>query len=465
MTHRSGHVRDWLLVVAMTAVARPVAVLVGAAALVAFAVLRDWVPFVWIGLPVLVFTLVDLVTHRPRPPGRPVRPAEEPELSTLVRQVAERVAFRVPLAVRIVPEPDVGVQRTRAGTATVFLGLPLVRGLTTAELAVVVAREFVFRQHTADRRTALLLWARDSLVESLDDRLRAPAPLVERLLRASRTYTWPLARAADAGAAAVVGTPATRGALTRLATITATFHLLTDVWTQVLGEDGYPEDLYDALDAALADPYVASRVGTIDDDDDPMSAAVEPPLGIRLTELPDHPAYGWEETAPVPLHNADTLTRWCVRDLTGADEPRSDVRLLDLPPGRLDARLRETAARLAEAMGQDSAREAVRAAADAVADGTWPGLARAVDPGIGKLAPPLRASAGRDVLVGALTIMVGAALLDSGWTRASRWTVSALIDPTGELVDTEELLEQAVDGGDPARLRALLRHVPGPAAR
>jgi len=462
-TARPSPVRDWALIAAMTAAANLTALLIGLAVLAALVVFRDWLPLVWFALPVIVFAWIGVVTRRPRLQGHAVRPATEPELAALVRQVAERLGFRFPLLVRIVAEPDVGVLRTKTSgfrTVTLFLGLPLVRRLTAAELAAVVAREFAYQQHAGDRRTRLLLGARDALLETIENRFRAPAAVVERLLRASQARTWPLALAADADAAAVAGTPAVRGALTQLGTLSEAFQLLGETWTEVLGEDGtYPEDLYEALDTALADPYVAPRLAAAADEDLPMAIAIAPPPAVRLAALPEHPGLGWDPGAPVPLRDAEALRRWCVRDLfsseDGPDELRP-VRLLDIAPDHFEAGLRDAAAHLVEVTGRDSVRGAVAAAAAAVADGTWEKVARAIDPEIGKLPPPMRAVAGRDVLVGCLGRVIAGALVETGWARVSRWTASVLVGATGAQLDVEELVRQAVASGNPTRIRDLL---------
>ncbi|MFD2762630.1 M48 family metallopeptidase [Micromonospora eburnea] len=460
---RPSPARDWALIAAMIVAAHPVAFLIGLAVLAALLIFRDWLPFVWIALPVIGLAGIGRATRRPRLHGHAVRPATEPELAALVRQVAERLGLRVPLLVRIVAELDAGVLRTRASgvrTCTLFLGLPLVRRLTRAELAAVVAREFAYQQHTGGRRTKLLLGARDSLLESIEGRFRAPAAVIERLLRASQPRTWPLALAADAEAAAVAGTPAVRGALTQLGTMSETFDLLGEMWTEVLGEDGdYPEDLYEALDAALADRYVAPRMAAAAAEDVPMAIAIAPPLAVRLAALPEHPAPGWDTGAPVPLRDADALRRWCVRELVGSEDGPDELRparLLDFPAERLEAGLREAESHLVEVTGQDSVRGAVAAAADAVAGGDWMKLARTLDPELAKLPPPMRATAGRDVLVGCLGRVIAGALLAAGWSRASRWTARVLVGPGGAPLDVEDLVRHAVDSGDPTGIRELL---------
>ncbi|MBY8875874.1 hypothetical protein K7640_29005 [Micromonospora sp. PLK6-60] len=470
LTARPSVVRDLLLVAAMTARANVISVLVLLAVLAAMVVFREWVPFLWFGLPITAVPLIIMLAQRPRLRGHAVRPAEEPELATLVRQVAERLGFRSPLLLRIVAEPDANVLLTKTAgfrTYTVFVGLPLLRQLSTAELAALLAREFAREQHVGDWRTRMLFRARYSLVESvIDRRFRAPAVLVVRLLRASQARLWPAALVADAEATAVAGTQAMRDALTKLGVAAAAFDLLGTTWLEVLGEDGsYPEDLYEALDAAIDDPHVAARLTAVaNDENDPMAIEVEPPLGVRLAALPEHLGYGWDATAPVALRDADALRRWCVREVTGS-AGRRPVRLLDLPPERFEANLEDDAAHLMQVTGQDSAAGAVRAAADAVADGTWMRLARALDPETGKVPPPMRAPASRAALTWYVGGVISGLLLAAGWTRASRWTVTVLVDPAGAPLDVEELVEQAVDSGDPTRIRELLADLPERAAR
>ncbi|MEU2615716.1 M48 family metalloprotease [Micromonospora sp. NPDC007271] len=464
-------VRDWALVAAMTAAAHPAALGLGLVALGVLAIFRDVVFPATLSLPVLVVTAIAAATHRPRFPGHPIRPADEPELAALVRQVAERLGFRAPLLVRVTPQPDAGTVLARASgarTCVLLLGLPLLRRLTAAELAAVVAHEIAHQQRNRDRRTSLLLGARESLVESLDHRFRAPAAVAERLLRASQARSWSAELAGDADAAAVAGTAAVRRALAQLGPMSAAFHLLGEEWAAVLGEDGaYPDDLYEALDAALGDPHVARRMAAAAERDevDPMAAASHPPPAIRLAALPEHPGFGWDDSRPVALRDADALRRRCVRDLVGSEADPDDlrpVRVLDAAPERFEGALREAGAQLAEVTGQDSVRRAVAVAADTVADGSWLRLARALDPEIGRLPPPVRTEAGRDVLVASLGRALSGVLLQAGWARASRWTAAVLVNPAGELIDVADLVEQAVNG-NPAQLRALLSATGEPA--
>jgi hypothetical protein len=123
---------------------------------------------------------------------------------------------------------------------------------------------------------------------------------------------------------------------------------------------------------------------------------------------------------------------------------------------RFDAPAEEARSVLAKATNQDSIPEAIAAAIDAVGDGTWPRLARAIEPRIRSAPARLRAFAARDVLAVCLGRAIAAALLDAGWSRASPWTTSVLIAPDGTAVDVRELLVTALDSGATGQVEALL---------
>jgi hypothetical protein len=414
----------------------------------------------------MVLGLLGTVLRGDRVPGRAVRPADEPEVAALVRKVADRLDFRAPLLVRVIPVADAALQPAKVSGTRAFvlvLGWPLLRYLTAAQLAAVVAHELAHQQHARDRRSAWLLAARASVTESLDSRFRAPAALIERLLRASQPRCWDLELAADVTAATVVGSAAVRDAVERTGTLEAGFGVLGECWASVLEDDGaYPEDLYDALEVALRDPHVARRVATIaarEDLLDPYTSASHPPRGRRLAALPDGVGAGWDDTRPVAVRGADAIDHWCVMELVGPDDDRHGLRparVLDSAPERFDVPADEARSALAKATGRDSAAEAIAAAVDAVGDGTWPRLARAIDPEIGSAPAPLRATIARDVMAGCLGRAVDAALLEAGWDRASRWMTSVVVAPDGAVVDVREVLEQALDSGEVGPVRALV---------
>jgi len=461
---------EWGLIAVMTACAHPIAFVFGLTLLVVSGFVGDWgllaLPIVWV-----VIGLLSAVTHRDQLPGRAIRPADEPELSALVRTVAERLNFRTPLLVRLVPFPEAALFATKVAGVRVFvmvLGWPLLRRLTAAQLAAMVAHELAHELHVVDRRTSWLLAARGSLAESLDNWVHVPAALAATMLRATQGRAWDLETAADASSAEVAGSSAVRSALEQSGSISAAFEILGEKWTSTLAEDGsYPQDLYDALDAALDDPYLArraacaSKAADAEDAMDPSGVATHPPMATRLVAVPERSGGDWDPDRPVPILTREALDQWCVQELVdvGPDDPAEGmrpVRVLDFAPERFDAPVDEAYTALVRATGSESVPGAMSAAVDAIAAGSWVQLARAIDPEISSVPPELLPSISRAVIVGCLGRAVSGRLLDSGWHRASRWMTSVLVSPEGKDLDVAELIERAVDGADPQSLRSLL---------
>jgi Zn-dependent protease with chaperone function len=424
---------------------------------------------------IIVINLFSAATRKRDLPGRALRPADEPELTLLVRQVAERLDFRAPLLVRVVPTPDAALLSGKVSGVqafTLILGWPLLRYFSAARLAAVVAHELSHKRHIS-RRASFLLSARESVAESLDNRIRLPTVAIQRVLRVTQRRSWDLEFAADSDSARVAGTAAVRDALDQTGPLQAAFDLFSAAWIGAMEEDGaYPEDLYDALEVALRDPHVAPRVAALaaeQDMLDPYGVASHPPVGQRLAALPDHAGPDWDETRPVSLRGSDTIEQWCLKELVDSDGNRNGLhpaRVLAIAPERLDAPAAEARHELIKATRRNSAPGAIAGALDAIGDGTWPSLARAIAPEIRSAPAELRAAAARDVLEGCLGRAISATLLDAGWDRASRWMTSIVIAPDGTVVDVHELLETALDSGETGPVLAVLKQalVPGVAA-
>ncbi|MFB7575235.1 M48 family metallopeptidase [Streptomyces sp. NPDC056165] len=474
--------RVWLFTAAMSAVAwLPLLAptLLVAAVGVAWGVWQMAVlPVLWL-LPALREVITPDVL-----PGRAVRPDDQPELAALVRDLAERTGFDGPLLVRILPEPAVLTCRVRAAGGhgyALLLGLPLVRALSAEQLAAVIAHELAHRRHFDDRRTRALLAARGALAERLDGRLRPLAPLAAPLLRATQPWSWQAELAADAETARIVGGTAVREAVERVAVIEAAFDGITQDWVEDLLEDGtYPVDLYEAFDLALQDPTVLHRAVREDAEDralDVYAMAAQPPSAVRTAALPPTGAYAAYGSAPLGLRDAEAVAEWCVQRLACADGPGATlqegggvrgsalrpedlkpVRLLELDPDRfrLPADGGPGAAALAAATGQPSPTGALHVALDAVADADWYRLARRIDPQLRWLPAAARRAVGGQVLAAAMGAALAPLLLEAGWSYAGRWMNTVLRAPDGTVVDLYEVLVTAVDGGDPAPVRALL---------
>ncbi|MEV5438603.1 M48 family metalloprotease [Streptomyces sp. NPDC052682] len=474
-------IRAWLLALAMLALAwLPSALVVAALAAAALAWGPRWAvagPFV-----LLAAGAVRAAREHGRLPGRAVEPEAEQELTALVRGVAERLGFREPLLVRVVPEVQASLGPARVAGARAYvllLGLPLLRGLTEAQLASVVAHELGHRQHLGDRRMTLLRFARGTLADRLDRRVRPLAPLAAPLLRASQPLMWRAELAADADAVHVAGSAACAQALRRTAVLHAAFEGLGGTWWSALAEEGAcPADFYDALDTALADPHVAARAARVaaeEDALDPYAASGHPPVTTRIAALPAGPGEppGTYRDTPLVLRDAAALARWCVAELAGVDGEPTDaasvppgrkpdrydgprpVRLLELDAERLHGLHDDTGLTLLlYATRQEEPAPALVAALDTVADGSWPRLARRLEPGLRWMPSAVRPDIARRAFAGALAAALAPLLRDSGWTYPSRWLNSVLTSPDGTTLDLQELAWEAV--ADPGPLRALL---------
>ncbi|MFI9599631.1 M48 family metallopeptidase [Streptomyces sp. NPDC052043] len=475
-------VRTWLLIAAMSALARlplfgPVLLIVAAGVAWGFWQLAA-LSVLWM-LPALRQVLLPDAL-----PGRAVQPDDQPELAALVRDVAARTGFGAPLLVRILPEPVALTCRVRVtgGHAYVLLlGLPLVRALSATQLAAVIAHELAHQRHFDDRRSRALLAAHGALAERLEWRVRPLAPLAVPLLRATRPSFWHAELAADAEAARVVGGTAVREAVEQVAVIETAFGGIAQDWVEDLVEDGtYPVDLYEAFDLALQDPLVRNRAVHEDAEDqalDVHAAAAHPASAVRLAALPHSGSHAGYGSAPLGLRDAEAVARWCVERLACADEPGGTlqegggvrgsalrpedlkpVRLLELDPDRfrLPADGGPGAAALRAATGQSSPVRALHAALDAVAAADWYRLARRIDSRLRWRPAAVRKAVGRQVLAGAMGATLAPVLLEAGWSYAGRWMSTVLRAPDGAVVDLYEVLVTAVDGGDPAPVHALL---------
>ena len=471
---RGSAVGEVALIAAMLVAAHPVAVLVAALGLLGFLGLAALVDPAWLlasPLMVVAFGLADRVMRRAELPGRAVHPDAEPALAALVRDAAEQLGVQAPLLIRVVPTPDAAMVTTTvagARTLVLILGRPFLRVLTEPQLAAVVAHELAHGRHADDRRSSWLVAARDDLAEATEHRVRVPAALADRLLRASQARCWALELAADADAARVAGRGPARAALERSGPIEVVFDALAERWITVLLRDGaYPEDLYDALAAACDDPVIARRAAAVTAADERVDAlASHPPLTRRLAALPVPREAAAGAPHPVVLRDPAAIDRWCALDLAGPGGERlRPGRILDTPPEWFDLPVAEAREALMDATGTASAAAAVAATADAVAAGRWPELAMAIDAEIEEVPARFRPLAERDLLIGVADRPLAALLLDAGLPRASRWVASAVVLPDGSVADVSQILEDALATRDVAPVLALLDAVAARADR
>ena len=109
-----------------------------------------WVMAVAAGAAIVVIvTLWTVATSRPQPkPGVDVTPEEAPELWALVRELSDAAGTRGPEQIRLVPDVNAAVSEDSrflgliGGPRRMYLGVPLLQGLSVTQLRAVLAHEF-----------------------------------------------------------------------------------------------------------------------------------------------------------------------------------------------------------------------------------------------------------------------------------------------------------------------------------
>ncbi|ORT46916.1 hypothetical protein KBI5_22615 [Frankia sp. KB5] len=362
---------------------------------------HDWLigvaPFIGMLLALLIPVL-----RSARPPGRVLRPDDEPDLAILIRRAAREMEFDTPLAVRVLPTPVAQVHPGFGGRSpSLLLGWPLLRGLTATQLTAIIAREIARHQLTGWREGALAS-TRGMVAQALTSRFPPRRAVSAALLNATQRYRWRVELAADARAAEILGTTEVRSVLTRATLVAAAFDHLGGHWTKVLAQQRtFPEDLYDALDEALDDPHVVRWVFAAiltDETRDPWAAHARLPLQPRLAALAELPTstpartdigdaaspgtkraeashcrpVGGPAGGPVRIHQADDLNRWAPRELL----PDSNQIVLPASvlegPADLFRPVEEARADLLRATGRGTVPDAVTAAVEALESGPPP---------------------------------------------------------------------------------------------
>lgn len=462
VTRSMSRWRSSLYTVALHLAAHPLGVLTSAAAVAAVVRFAVWEfavpPSAW-----LLFAVVGARLRTPPVPGRPVRPVDEPELAALVKDVAEQIGFRAPISLRMLPTVDAGLARVpwRSGHAfALLLGWPLLRGLTAHELRAVVAHELAHEQHTADAATARLLAARQAAVDSLDRLVHLPRQMLAPLLRHTQPISFALELAADRDSAELAGPEAVASALRTTERVHAAYEVLAGEWLSALEErEQRPGDLFEEMDRALADPTVQQRLNRMIDGSQPSEPDVvesHPSLTARIAAVGAAGAAGnGIGGAPMTLHTAAALDAWCLETL-GVDLSHEPVRLAELDLHALRLEDDDPLADLAAATGSPSHEAARAAALAATADGSWRAIADRLEPDLARAPDAIREFARRSVFSGRLSRALAADLRQAGWHPSNRWVVTQLARPGSPPVLVRDMVEDALDTGDPWALYNLL---------
>lgn len=452
---------EWLIAGSMLVLARPLLTVAFLAAVALAVSQRPWPLLALLfGLPLLART-----RHKAPFAGHLVRQSGEPELMAFVRQVAEHAGFAEPLVVRIIPVPDASIAPTRLGGRRGFalaLGWPFLRYLSAQQLAALIAHELGHYRQGDDRRRRWLLSARERLVERQDRRFHAPRFMVDRLLTRTQSLSWQLEFRADLDSARVAGAAATRDALRTTRMISEAFDHYAEWWFPVfLDNDTYPADFFSAVEEAIADPYVRRHLeGRVDlVDRFPQVADSHPPSTARAEMLPQSPPAARFGDEPVVVRTREDLDRWAVEQLLPV--PAASLRpakVTEIDSDRLLPSVDEARNALEEATREVTGESALEASLAAVRnESQWRAIADRLDPDLRHAPQDLRAAAQRETLANCLLIVVVGALANAGWESATRWAINVRVDPQTGPVDVREVLERAIDDGDPTPVRALLQ--------
>ena len=98
---------------------------------------------------IVVVTLLEVATSHPQPkPGLDVAPGGAAELWALVTQLSDVVGTRGPEQIRLVADVNAAVSEDSrflglfGGPRRMYLGVPLLQGLSVSQLRAVLAHEF-----------------------------------------------------------------------------------------------------------------------------------------------------------------------------------------------------------------------------------------------------------------------------------------------------------------------------------
>ncbi|GAA2925312.1 M48 family metallopeptidase [Streptomyces thioluteus] len=129
---------------------------------------------VLLGVPVVRSTLLLDRPGHADVAGLPLGESEQPELWRIVRSLAERIGTRAPDAILLTGDANAGVSEdTRLlgllpGPRRLYIGVPLLTGLTEPQLHAVLAHELAHYGNTDTRLAGLTHRARDSVLRTVE---------------------------------------------------------------------------------------------------------------------------------------------------------------------------------------------------------------------------------------------------------------------------------------------------------
>jgi len=235
------------------------------------------------------------------PGGMLVTEAQQPQLWAEVRTLASAVGTRVPDEIRLVPEVNAAVSEDAKflglvpGTRRLFIGIPLLMGMTRGQVRSVLAHEL---GHYSGRHTALgpvTYRGKEAIARVLGE--LGPDSFLGKLLALYGRLYYAVAHSvgrrqeleADEFSVRVAGRDTAASALRELAPLDAAWGYFAGSYATLGQESGRrPEDLFAGFSAMLSDPGTVEKMAEIRAElPEPESSVYDthPPLSQRIAVI------------------------------------------------------------------------------------------------------------------------------------------------------------------------------------
>lgn len=227
-----------------------------------------------VAVPILRGLLITGRGRGDRPRGVPVIPQEQPGLWARVRSLAEQAGTRPPDEIWLVPlvnaavSEDAHLMGLLPGRRRMYIGVPLLLGLTSAQLESVLAHELGHYSNRDLQLAATVMRGRAAVLGVAywcKDRKSFPQGLInsffrwyaELYLRTSQSVSRRQELAADRVAAQIAGRDNIAAALRQMPALDAAYDFYLDRYVSVGWDAGvvpFPEEFYSGLYALLSEP-------------------------------------------------------------------------------------------------------------------------------------------------------------------------------------------------------------------
>lgn len=403
--------------------------------------------------------------------GVPLAERDAPELWATVRELAQVADTRAPDEIRLVADVNAAVSEdTRllglvGGTRRLFLGVPLLQGLSAAQLRSVLAHELGHYSRSHTRLGPLTYRGREAITTTVG---QLQGNVVGWLLKQyAKLYVLVSAAVsrrqeleADELSVRVAGRETAQGALREIPVIDAAWGFYTSQYVGLGWEHGLaptPRGVFGGFDELLRGR--AADLADLRADDAPAEQSAwdsHPSIAARVAAMHDMPDGGApaaddrSATALVPGF-ATWAERVAVEEV--AFGTRAQLPWDALVAAAMPIHDQRTADTLYRAVGRAAGRQQGDLATllDLLAAGRLDAIARDLVPG----APAAEA---REAIVGAVSSALAAAAVGSGAARwRASWTGPAtLATPDGTVLDLEEVARLAVDPATTPEARSRL---------